>query len=237
MFSGTDAASKTYDFHLNVTGFSFSSTVNSVFAPNADLVAAVPRIELGEGSRVDITDSGPQSPSSQIELNKSSPIDASALVDLDAFSSFWQDLCFNQADRNVHHEVIGLASSQDTAQKLTKWEEYVKANQGDIKSNVASDPSLLADFVADNIDLTLKDEYAWKHDDPGQDNTKLPQDFMFDTANTDDLKQAIADTDTVITFPTTATSTSGDEAFAFGSNGSASNPSNSSWQGLTDGGN
>ncbi len=116
VFSGT-ADGKTYDLHLNVTGFSFDATVNSVFQPNGNLVSVTPQIKLGEGSRIDVAGAGGADPTS-VALQTDTLLDASGLVDQEAFSTFWQDLCLNQADRDTHHEVVDLAT-KTIDEKLT----------------------------------------------------------------------------------------------------------------------
>ncbi len=224
-FSGTGPDGKTYELRLNVTDFDFDATVNGIFAPGKELLTVAPKVKLGEGSQLLVSQTPPgknEKPVS-IALRSETWIDASRLVDMDAFSNFWTELVLSHQDRNAHHEAVALGDKTDQ-QRLNSWERYVKLTQQSIQRNILEDKSLLADFVADNIDLALKEEYA------AIGSSSNSGGFMFGDAS--ELKAAISDADTAITFPNSLANRNYGEAFAFGANDPANTSGQSTYDGL-----
>ncbi len=161
VFSATDTtANKEYDFYIDIVDFTFNAQIGNFFDANQLTVLNVaPRILLGEGSKLIVSDSDtvsqPTAEPVEVALRTNDFIDATSLIDEFNFSYFWDRLVTDDSGaRQNNHEIIDLLMQSDTTDdKLSLWSKYM-SDLSDVfqPSILDSQKQALADFVADNID-------------------------------------------------------------------------------------
>ncbi|WP_027123817.1 hypothetical protein [Mycoplasmoides pirum] len=159
---GFNDRSSIYELKLNINGFKFEHKLGNIFAPNEDVINQLkPFIRLAEGS-VLLKNDG-----TKLNFPTNSWLDATALIDMNSFYDFWNNLIiFNGSYNNDfaanNKKLLDINNDASNTDKIKMWNANVtysanagsKANenvQDIIKNNMNINKSALASYIVDNI--------------------------------------------------------------------------------------